>query len=358
MVGHSPSHTGVCLPRHVGRQPFTENNAIPAPALFRPAIDTPPPNEARRPTIEISSPLSPLGLTGIPLVSHELNRVPSTGFLGIVDQQTYTQAPNRSRRASDSLSSTSRSLPPLPEDPLDPDIQVLHSPAPSQSASYGGREPARSSTTPNHPTPSLSLDLQRIDSSSSRTSNASGSSKLRRLFGKKKRSQTTSDETSARINNDLSRPSTSSSSNSSIHPGPPSAIPPSPKRTWTSSSKKSPKVAVPQPTRSATLLIDLPQSRNWESVNPVVLGSMEMAASDSECLLRPAIDGTVSAGNLEGLVSRVITEIEDQSRNDHFRETFLTIYQLFATSERLFDILKKRFESSELDPVAARSRYP
>ena len=85
---------------------------------------------------------------------------------------------------------------------------------------------------------------------------------------------------------------------------------------------------------------------------------MEMAASDPEGLLRLATDGTVSSGNLEGLVSRVITDIEDPSRNDHFRTTFLTIYQLFATSERLFHILKRRFESSELDPVAARSCYP
>jgi hypothetical protein len=85
---------------------------------------------------------------------------------------------------------------------------------------------------------------------------------------------------------------------------------------------------------------------------------MEKAASDSECLLRPAIDGTVSSGNLEGLVFRVITDIEDPSRNVRFRATFLTIYQLFATSERLFHILKRRFESSEHDSVAARSRYP
>ena len=83
---------------------------------------------------------------------------------------------------------------------------------------------------------------------------------------------------------------------------------------------------------------------------------MEMAASDSECILRPAIDGTVSSGNLEGLVFRVITDIEDPSRNNRFRATFLTIYQLFATSERLFHILKRRFESS--DSAAARSRYP
>ena len=84
---------------------------------------------------------------------------------------------------------------------------------------------------------------------------------------------------------------------------------------------------------------------------------MEMAAGDSESLLRPARDGTVSAGNLEGLVSRVIADIENSSGNDVFIATFLTIYRLFATSEHLFDVLKRRFESSEHDPVAARSQY-
>ena len=89
----------------------------------------------------------------------------------------------------------------------------------------------------------------------------------------------------------------------------------------------------PQRARPATVpMTDLPQSHNWEPVSPVVLGFMEMAASDSECLLRPATDGTVSAGNLEGLVFRVITDIEDPSRNDRFRATFLTTYQLFGTS--------------------------
>jgi hypothetical protein len=126
-------------------------------------------------------------------------------------------------------------------------------------------------------------------------------------------------------------------------------------RTRTMPTKTSSKTVA---TRSATFSIDLPQSRNWEPVSPVVLGLMEMAASDSECLLRLATDGTVSYGNLEGLVFRVITDIEDPSRSDRFRATFLTIYQLFATSERLFHILKMRFVSSEPDPVAARARYP
>jgi RasGEF N-terminal motif len=350
------SHTGACLPlsRHVGRQPPTRNIDIPVPALFTTAIGTSSPNGSRLPTVEMSSPLSPLGLTGIPPVTHGVNMVTDMEFLGIIDRQTNTQAPNR-RRSSDSPSSRSRPLPALPEDPLNPDIQVLPKFAPSQSTTRGERKPARLFTAPNPSAPSTqSSDLQRADSSSSQsTSSTSGSRKLGfQLFGNK-RSQTTPD-TSPGINSDSSLPRKSSSSNSSLHSGPPPAKPP-PNRTWTIPRKKRSTMAAPQPTRSATLSIDLPQRRNWEPVNPVVLGLMEMAASDSRGLLRLATDGTVSAGNLEGLVSRVIADIKDLSRNDHFSATFLTIYQLFATSERVFDILRRRFER---DPVAALSRYP
>jgi hypothetical protein len=105
------------------------------------------------------------------------------------------------------------------------------------------------------------------------------------------------------------------------------------------------------------MYIVLPQGRKWETISPVVLDLMEKVASESECLLGPATDGTVLAGNLEGLVSRVISDIADPSRNDRFRATFLTIYQLFATSERLFKILKRLFDSAELNPATLRSRY-
>ena len=84
------------------------------------------------------------------------------------------------------------------------------------------------------------------------------------------------------------------------------------------------------------------------------LDLLEKATTDSESSLRTATDGTVLAGNLEGFVSRVISEIADSSRNDGFRATFLTIYQLFATSEQLLNILKRRFETS---PATVDSRY-
>ena len=162
--------------------------------------------------------------------------------------------------------------------------------------------------------------------------------------------------TSPEINSDSLLPGTPSSSDSLLHPGMQPARPPSPNRSKTMPTEFS-IITAPQPTQSATLPIDLSQACNWGTVSLTVSGLMEMAASDSECVLRLATDGSVFAGNLEGLVSRVITDMEDPSRNDHFGATFLTIYQLFATSERLFDTLKRRFESSKVDPVAARSRY-
>ena len=219
----------------------------------------------------------------------------------------------------------------------------------------------------------LSSDPRSVGSSSGQSTPSTSGSRLRRLFDYK-RSHTTPD-TSPEINSDSSLPGTSSRSNSSLRPGgPPAKHPssrrsmtmpmkppsPSPRRTRTTPTELPPRRtrATRQPAQLAALAIDLSESRNWEPVSPAVLRSMETATSDSNSLLRPATDGTVSVGNLEGLVSRAITNIEDPSMNDHFRATFLTIYQLFATSERLFDILKRRFESSERDPIAARSRYP
>ena len=106
--------------------------------------------------------------------------------------------------------------------------------------------------------------------------------------------------------------------------------------------------------RSQTSCIILPQSCDWESVAPVGLDLLEEATTDSESSLQTAKDGTVLAGNLEGFVSQVISEIADSSRNGDFRETFLTIYQIFATSKKLFNILKRRFETS---PATVDSRY-
>jgi son of sevenless-like protein len=121
--------------------------------------------------------------------------------------------------------------------------------------------------------------------------------------------------------------------------------------------EKASKMVAHQPSRPATSSIVLPQNRKWDPVSPVVLDSMEKAATDPEGILRSARDGTVLAGNLEGFVSRVIFGIVDPSKDDRFRATFLTIYQLFATSERLFNILKGRFETTELSPVSAFTRY-
>jgi hypothetical protein len=84
---------------------------------------------------------------------------------------------------------------------------------------------------------------------------------------------------------------------------------------------------------------------------------MTEMASDTECFLRFAMDGTVSAGNLEGFVSRAIDRDMDPSKDDYFRATFLTTYRLYSTNIRLFETLKRRFESTDLDPIGTRSQY-
>ncbi|KAI0295807.1 hypothetical protein BC826DRAFT_1007721 [Russula brevipes] len=120
------------------------------------------------------------------------------------------------------------------------------------------------------------------------------------------------------------------------------------------------KVAARQSTPSLlTLLLQrLGQNRQWVRVSSEVLALMDKVASDTECFLRSGEDGAVLAGNLEGLVTRAITVTADSHKDNHFKAVFLTTYQLFATSERLFEILKRRFESAGPDraELQARSR--
>ncbi|KAI0295808.1 hypothetical protein BC826DRAFT_272716 [Russula brevipes] len=93
------------------------------------------------------------------------------------------------------------------------------------------------------------------------------------------------------------------------------------------SSVGSPRFA--QPTRSPILAHP---TYKLGPFSPRTLAVMEKVASDTNGLLQLAEDGTVSAGNLEGLVSRVIDRPADSSRDDRFGATFLTAYQLFSTT--------------------------
>ena len=98
------------------------------------------------------------------------------------------------------------------------------------------------------------------------------------------------------------------------------------------------------------------QGHKWESPisSPDVLASMKLV-SGAERLLWLAPDGTVSAGSLESIVSRAIDESTASSTDNHFKATFLTTYQLFSTSMRLFEMLKNRFV--DLHPFDTRSLY-
>ena len=104
------------------------------------------------------------------------------------------------------------------------------------------------------------------------------------------------------------------------------------------------------PSRLSTILPIITTIRQRVPVSEGVLHFLKNAASDPETLIRLARDGSVSAGNLEGLLNRAIVGSSDSFRDERFKATFLTIYQLFATSEQVFEILKKRFEATYVDP--------
>ena len=111
------------------------------------------------------------------------------------------------------------------------------------------------------------------------------------------------------------------------------------------------------PSRSPTILPIITIIRQRVPASEAVLRLLENAASDPETLLRPARDGTALAGNLEGLLNRAIVGSSDPSRDERFKAAFLTIYQLFATSEQVFESLKRRFEATSADPSMPSSRY-
>ncbi|KAI9450592.1 hypothetical protein F5148DRAFT_585958 [Russula earlei] len=160
----------------------------------------------------------------------------------------------------------------------------------------------------------------------------------------------------AGVSVDLPPSGTRSGRNSVIHPKASSPRPSTLRKSYTLPVEASDVVA-PRLSLSTSLPVPIHQGPQWEPLIPEVLAAMEKVASDTETLLQVAEDGTVSAGNLEGLISRIIDGTTDPSKDNRFRATFLTTYQLFSTSTRLFEILKKRFESAGLNPANARSQY-
>ena len=344
-----------------GRQKRGSNasslTSVRLPTLVSPTTDGSSSHETSRSSSETSSipaPLTP------PPTNRGLQLTPEPGTTPPplpLGRLADIEATRRSKRGSNASSLTSARLPTLPEydhDSHSPGIPIPQS-APAQSSALSpmpsgrSRPPSRPSTAPNLPPhPVLASNLQRhasVDSSSSRGSTSTGESAPRPtrkpsrwLPFPPRRSRTTASETGDPV---------------TVAERPPNPSAPSRSRTTPAGTSN----AVPLQSWSASLPVLTP-SRQWVPVSHQVLCFLEGVASDPESLLRPAKDGSVSAGNLEGLLSRVITGSADLSRDERFKATFLTIYQLFASSEQLFGILKRRFESSApLDPATARSRY-
>ncbi|KAH9029102.1 hypothetical protein EDB85DRAFT_1555024 [Lactarius pseudohatsudake] len=323
-------------------------------SLIPPTVDSSSSHERSRSSSESSSipaPLTPSPIhRGLQLTLEPSTIAPPLPPSRLAD----IEAAGWPKRGNSTSSSGSVRLPTLREDDHD-----LHNPniptplsAPAQSSTLSplpsgtSRPSSRPSTAPD-PSPHriLAPGLQRhtsVDSTSSRGSTSTGESPLRparkpsRWLPFPKRSRTSISETGdpVTVPEQSLRPLMRSRTNP----------------TETSN-------AVPPPSRSATSLPILTPIRHWVPVSDQVLDFLEKAACDSESWLRPARDGSVSAGNLEGLISQVINGSVDPSRDERFEAAFLTIYQLFANSEQLFNILKRRFESASLDPATARMRY-
>ncbi|KAI0255388.1 ras guanine nucleotide exchange factor domain-containing protein [Lactifluus subvellereus] len=320
------------LPTTIERRPIDASDSLSPPAPLPPRII----NEALQLTEEPS-------LIVPPSPSRPIGPPP--------DRKINPRISNAS-----SLASTSPRLPTLPEDDdhsPDPRILTAQLSIPPQSLSL--RNKSSQSKPPSLATLQLDPRRQMSDSSQSTSSTSESVTHAGRPPRRWPFPITRSRTSPAGVAGSQVRPGSSGSSESITHSELPSK-PPTPSKSGTTWLEVS-SVMVPQPSRSASSLILQPQNRQWIPVNPEVLDFMQTAANDTECLLRPAKDGSVSSGNLEGLVSRVITGTADSSRDDRFRAAFLTIYQLFATSERVFGILKRRFESTGLDPAHVGSRY-
>ncbi|KAF8266619.1 hypothetical protein EI94DRAFT_1786854 [Lactarius quietus] len=333
----------------IARRPSTSpaQNQPSLPTLVPPTVEGGSSHETSRSSSESSSvqvPLTPPPINGGLQLTLEPNpTIPSPLLSRLAELETTGML----RKGSNASSLTSARLPPLREDDYEthnPEVPIL-SPPPRLRSSTSSSQP---STAPSSsPRPSLASDLQGHASvkSSPPQSPTSASEltpptrRLSRWFPKRS-------HTSASGKGD---------------PATDAAKPPKPKpsRSPRVRSQTDP-VVTPNvvPSRSTSSLLPLiTPIRQRVPVSDEVLRSLSKAASDPENFLRLAKDGTVLAGNLEGLLSRVIVGSADPSRDERFRAAFLTIYQLFATSERVFEILQRRFEATSRDASMASSRY-
>ncbi|KAF8273843.1 hypothetical protein EI94DRAFT_1715048 [Lactarius quietus] len=327
-------------------------NEHPLQTLVTPTIEGASSHESRSSSESspVQFPLTPPPINGELQLTLETSSTISSPFLSHLTEQEITET---LRKGSSASSLTPARPPPLREDDYEthnPEIPIL-SPLPRLRSSTSSSRPpnARSSS----PSPSLASNLQGHASvKSSPPQSPTSASELSPPFWRLSRLFPKRSETSASGKSD---------------PATVTAKPPKhkPSRSARVRSQTDP-VVTPNvgPSRSATSSLPIITSiRQRVPVTDEVLRSLSKAASDPENFLRLAKDGTVLAGNLEGLLSRAIvgsadpSREADPSRDERFRAAFLTIYQLFATSEQVFEILKRRFEATSLDTSLAGSRY-
>jgi hypothetical protein len=345
----SPAETQPLLPTRVS--PTTdggsshashETNRSSSESSFLPAPLTPsPPSGGLQLTLEPSPTIPSLRLSRLPELEGTLNGTP--------------------RKASIAPSLGSLRLPSLREDDYEPHSAGISVPlsappmAPPMAPPQLSRSSSRPSTAPSSsPRPTLASDFQGHSRSTSSPSQSPTS-------------PTSPDPSEvARPKRKFSLwPPKRSQSSASGKCDPVTVLPKPTKPPKPTKSKSSPPVRSQTnpaemrrvPSRSSTILPTITTTRQRVPASEDVLRFLKSAASDRESLLRLARDGTVSAGNLEGLLSRAILGSSDSARDERFKAAFLTIYQLFATSEQVFESITRRFEATSADPSVAGSRY-
>lgn len=318
------------------------------PRVARPPSISPAQTQSSLPTIDGSSerPSIPAPLTPPPT-----NR----GSQLTPEPSTTTPPPPLNRQdevnGGHKRGSIASSLPPvrlptLPEDdhsPVFPPVPARSSPIPPGRSRSRSRESTAPNPSPPSPLHHQAHDLQRHTSVDSAPPPAKERTGWFHFHPKRshKRSHTTTPGTGDPVVVTESPPKPSVPSRSQTTPA------------------GTPNVVFTQPLLSATDLPISTSTRQWVPVSheAEVRYFLERVASEDESLPRLANGGSVSAGNLEDLLSRVMNRPADPLGDENFIAAFLTIYRLFATNERLFEILKRRFELKPLDPAMAHSRY-
>jgi len=78
-------------------------------------------------------------------------------------------------------------------------------------------------------------------------------------------------------------------------------------------------------------------------------GILELALSNEKPRVSRAVDGSIRAATLEGLVEQLVTECYGSRKARDFMNTFFTTYTAFTTADEVFQRLFRRFQGSTVE---------